>query len=320
MVKSKSKPVRLTGKKRSLWRELKEEKFFYIIAIPAIAMLILFNYVPMAGIYLAFEKYSYKGGLFGSEFVGLDNFKTFFANWKYVLRASRNSLVLSVGGSVFGITLNVLVACILGEIRNERYRKTVQAVTIFPHFLSWIVVGVIADMLLNDKTGIVNNIIQSLGGDPIAWSSSPMYWPTIIILFGLWKGFGYGSIVYYATLTSFDPGLYEAAELDGASRFQRIMRITIPMLMPTISLMFLLGIGGVLAGGGIDQIMGLTKNSSMLYETTQTLPMYVYNATMGKTDYGMSATVSLYQSIVGCALVLLSNFLAKKMDPDYALF
>lgn len=306
-------------KKQSLLKEIKKNKFFYIIPIPGIIFLIMFNYIPMAGIYVAFEKYTYAGGLFGSEFVGLKNFKLFFDNLSYVLRATRNTIVINVGSILLGIVVNVSVACILGEIRSERYRKSVQAITIFPHFLSWIVVGVVADTILNDKTGVLNRAIQAFGGTGISWSMKSQYWWPILILFSIWKGFGYGSIVYYATLTGFDTSMYEAAEVDGANRLQKITKITIPLLKPTISIMLLLNIGGIL-GGSLDQIMGMTKMNPLLYETTDTITTYVYRSTSGSIDFGLSSAVSLYQSVFGCVLVLIANMAVKKLDPDYALF
>ena len=298
---------------------MKANKFFYIIAIPGIVFLIMFSYIPMAGIYMAFEDYSAEGGMFGSEFVGLKNFRLLFSNIEYVARATRNTILINVGSVILGTILNVIVACLLGEVRSERYRKTVQAVTIFPHFLSWIVVGVVGDIILNDRTGVLNNIIQAFGGDPVSWNTSPAYWRVIIVLFSLWKGFGYGSIVYYATLTGIDPSLYEAAEIDGASRFQRLKSITIPLLKPTIAIMLLLNLGGIL-GGSLDQIMGMTKLNPLLLETTDTLATYIYRSTTGTINYGLSSAVSVYQSIVGCLVVLGANLFAKKLDPDYALF
>lgn len=313
---AQSKPL---PKKQSLWKEIQRNKFFYIIPIPGIIFLIMFCYIPMAGIYVAFENYTYDGGLFGSEFVGLRNFRTLFDNLSYVIRATRNTLAINVGSILLGTVLNVTVACILGEIRSERYRKSVQAITIFPHFLSWIVVGVIADAILNDKNGLLNQIIVMCGGDAVSWSTKPGYWWPIIILFSLWKGFGYGSIVYYATLTGFDPSMYEAAEVDGAGRLQKITKITIPLLKPTISIMLLLNIGGIL-GGSLDQIMGMTKMNPLLYETTDTITTYVYRSTTGTVNFGLSSAVSLYQSVFGCILVLGANLAAKKLDPEYALF
>lgn len=319
MRKKRNSANVLPSKKGSLWEEIRANKFFYIITIPGIVFLIMFCYIPMAGIYMAFEDYSAQGGIFGSEFVGLKNFRLLFSNFKYVARATRNTILINIGSVLLGTILNVTVACLLGEVRSERYRKSVQAVTIFPHFLSWIIVGVVCDIILNDRTGVLNHIIQALGGDPVSWNTNPVYWRVIIILFSLWKGFGYGSIVYYATLTGIDPTLFEAAEIDGASRFQKLKNITIPLLKPTIAIMFLLSIGGIL-GSSLDQIMGITKLNPLLLETTDTLATYIYRSMNGSINYGLTAAISMYQSIFGCLVVLGANLFAKKLDPDYALF
>lgn len=279
----------------------------------------MFNYIPMAGIYVAFENYTYQGGLFGSEFVGLKNFEFFFANIHYALRATRNTLVINIGSIVIGTSLNVAVAIMLGEVSNERFRKGVQTAILLPHFLSWIVIGALSDTLLADKGGMINKLIMSLGGTPIRWSMSPQYWWTIIITATVWKGFGYGSIVYYATLTGFDPALYEAAIIDGASRFKRILYITIPLLRSTIVVLFLLDIGRVL-NGSLDQIMGMTKMNPLLFETTDTVTTFVYRTTTQNAQFGTASAINLYQSLFGCILVLSANLVAKKIDPDYAMF
>ncbi len=208
-------------KKQTLLQEIRKRYFFYLLPIPGILSLILFSYIPMAGIYVAFENYTFQGGLFGSEFVGLKNFRFFFANMSNALRATRNTLVINIGSIVLGTILNVTVAIIMGEINRERYRKAVQTVILFPHFLSWIVVGALSEVLLDTKNGLLNQLIVSLGGEAIEWSYAPQYWWVILIITSLWKGFGYGSVVYYATLTGFDPTLYEAAEVDGASRWKK---------------------------------------------------------------------------------------------------
>ena len=279
----------------------------------------MFSYIPMAGIYIAFENYTYQGGLFGSEFVGLKNFQFFFANMGNALRATRNTLVINIGSIVLGTALNVTVAVIMGEINRERYRKAMQTVILFPHFLSWIVVGALSEVLLDTKNGLLNQLIVSLGGEAIEWSYAPQYWWAILIITSLWKGFGYGSVVYYATLTGFDPTLYEAAEVDGASRWKKIRSITLPLLKPTIVTLFLLNIGGIL-GGSLEQIMGMTKMAPALFETTDTITTFVYRSTISSTNFSMSSAIGLYQSVFGFLLVLSSNLLAKKIDPDYGLF
>ena len=306
-------------KKQTLLQEIRKRYFFYLLPIPGILSLILFSYIPMAGIYVAFENYTFQGGLFGSEFVGLKNFRFFFANMSNALRATRNTLVINIGSIVLGTILNVTVAIIMGEINRERYRKAVQTVILFPHFLSWIVVGALSEVLLDTKNGLLNQLIVSLGGEAIEWSYAPHYWWVILIITSLWKGFGYGSVVYYATLTGFDPTLYEAAEVDGASRWKKIRSITLPLLKPTIITLFLLNIGGIL-GGSLEQIMGMTKMAPALFETTDTITTFVYRSTISSTNFSMSSAIGLYQSVFGFLLVLSSNLLAKKIDPDYGLF
>ncbi len=305
-------------KKQSLWQEIRKNYFFYVLALFGFVFLIMFSYIPIGGVYMAFEDYTYKGGLFGSEFVGLKNFRILFANMENAMRATRNTIIINLGGILIGTVLDVVVAIILSEINNEKYRKLTQTIVLFPHFLSWSVVGTVADVLLDDKAGLLNQLIQSLGGEPIDWSMNPQYWWAIIIIAALWKGFGYGSILYYATMTGFDPCLYEAAEIDGASRLKRIWTITLPLLKPTIAVMFLLSIGGIL-GGSMEQIMGMTKMNPFILETTDTLATYVYRISTGG-NFGTASAVSLYQSFFGCILVLSANLIAKKINPDYALF
>lgn len=304
---------------KTIIKQLKNNYFFYLLALPGFVALILFGYIPMAGIYIAFEDYSYKGGIFGSEFVGLQNFKIFFGNMNTVLRAVRNTMVINFGSLVIGLIVNVAVAIILNEILNERFRKVTQSLILFPYFLSWIVIGAISEAFLAKDGGILNKLLEILGGEGISWYTSPEYWWVILIFVSVWKGFGYGSIVYYATLTGFDPSLYEAAKVDGASRWKQIMLITVPLLRPTIVLMFLLNVGNIL-GGSLDFIMGMTKLQGKLLSTTDTVTTLVYRLTMEDANYGSSAAASLMQSVVGCIFVLTANLIAKKIDPEYALF
>ncbi len=299
--------------------ELGRQYFFYFLALPGLVYLIMFCYIPMPGMYMAFTKYTYKGGIFGSEFVGLRNFRFLAANLDNALRAVRNTLVLNVGGIFLGIAFNVIVAIIMGEILRERYRKTVQTAILFPHFLSWIVVGALSKVLLDSSAGLLNKVITAFGGTAVNWGLSPQYWWAILILASLWKGFGYGSIVYYAVLTGFDPGLYEAAKIDGAGRIRRITRITLPLLKPTISTMLLLAIGGLL-GSSMEQIMGMTQMTASLLETTDTIATYIYRTTLQLGDYGTSSAISMFQSVIGFLLVIGANALVKKMNPDYGLF
>ena len=311
------KAVPYAGKKVSLLQEIRQKWFFYLIAIPGVICLILFSYLPMAGLYVVFERYTYQGGLFGSEFVGLQNFKFFFMNLNNAIRATRNTLVINGFSIGLGVIVNVGLAVLLNEINAKRYRKVTQSVMLFPYFISWIVVGMVALALFDENTGIINSAISALGGTPVEWYSNADYWWPIMIITTIWKNAGYGSIIYFCALTGFDQSLYEAAEIDGASRWQRIRRITLPLLKPTIIIMFLLNIGGILA---VDQIMGMTSLNPLLLEKTDTIATFVYRSAIVNGQFESASAITLYQSIFGFFLVLGSNLLVKKFDPDYALF
>lgn len=307
------------AKKRGLLQEIRRRWFFYLIPVPGIICLILFAYLPMAGLYVVFERYSYQGGLFGSEFVGLQNFKFFFMNLSNAMRATVNTLVINGFSIVIGVVVNVGLAILINEINSKRYRKVTQTVMLFPYFISWIIVGMVALALFDEDTGMINSMLVSLGREPVDWYSNPDYWWVIMIAVTVWKGAGYGSIIYYCALTGFDQSLYEAAEIDGAGRWKRITKITIPLLKPTIIIMFLLNIGGILSGS-VDQIMGMTNLNPFLLEKTDTIATFVYRSAIVNGQFESASAITLYQSLFGFVLVLGANLLVKKFDPEYALF
>ena len=305
-------------KKKTLVQEIKRNWFFYLLPIPALIYMFIFNYLPMAGIYVVFCDYSFEGGLFGSKFVGLDNFKFFFGNMGYALRSARNTIVINIGSIAIGTVVNVTIAIILNEIKSARYRKITQTLILFPYFLSWIVVGMIAQGILQTD-GMLNDIIEFFGGRRVEWYATASAWWIIAILLNIWKGFGYNSIVYYSTLMGFNPEMYEAADIDGASRWQKIKNITLPLLKPTVLIMTLLAVGSILQGS-LDQVIGLTNLSPLLMETMDTIPSFIYRTAMSEGRFEMASAVGLFQSVVGFVLVLGANLMAKKADPDYALF
>ena len=305
-------------KKKTLVQEIKRNWFFYLLPIPALIYMFIFNYLPMAGIYVVFCDYSFEGGLFGSKFVGLDNFKFFFRNIEYALRSARNTIVINIGSIAIGTVVNVTIAIILNEIKSARYRKITQTLILFPYFLSWIVVGMIAQGILQTD-GMLNDIIEFFGGRRVEWYATASAWWIIAILLNIWKGFGYNSIVYYSTLMGFNPEMYEAADIDGASRWQKIKNITLPLLKPTVLIMTLLAVGSILQGS-LDQVIGLTNLSPLLMETMDTIPSFIYRTAMSEGKFEMASAVGLFQSVVGFVLVLGANLMAKKADPDYALF
>ncbi len=304
---------------KRLKKNFRKNIFFYFLPLPGLICLIMFSYLPMAGLYLVFERYTYEGGLFGSEFVGLDNFRFFFMNMSTALRATRNTLVINVLGIFASIIADVAFAIAMSEVSSKWFKRITQTVSMFPNFISWIVVGTLSIGLFNEEVGLFNKILVAFGAEPAAWYTNPWYWWPILVIAGIWKGVGYGSLVYYAALMGFDTSLYEAAAIDGASRFQRITRITLPLLKPTVVIMFLLSIGGVL-GGGVDSIMGMTRLNPLLFETTDTIATFVYRSAIQNGQFEAASAITLYQSIFGFLLVMFSNALVKKVEPDYALF
>ena len=292
---------------------------YYILTIPGIVYLLLFRYLPMAGLYIVFERYTYQGGLFGSEFVGLQNFEFFFRNMKIALRALRNTLVINFGSIFLSMVINVALAIAVNEIRSTRFRKITQSVMLFPHFISWVVVGAVFNVLLSESSGIVNNLLIDAGLDPIMWYSNPWYWWPILVFANVWKSAGYGSLIYFSALTSFDQNLYDAAAIDGASRWQKIKRITIPLLKPTIIIMFLLSIGGVL-GDYLSMVMGMTILNPSLLETTDTISTFVYRSALVNGSFESGSAITLFESLFGFCIVMISNFIVKKVEPEYVLF
>lgn len=312
----KSKPVPSLQKIRAM---RKNNLFFLGLAAPGVIALILFSYLPMAGLYMVFTKYNFKDGIFGSQFVGLQNFKFFFMNLDSAIRATKNTLVINLVSMLVGTCFNVGLAIILNEIGNKYFKKVTQSVMLFPHFVSWIVVGVIAQGILDNNKGLLNQLIMAFGGEGINWYMEAKYWWFILIFTNIWKGMGYNSIVYSCAITGLDPSLYEAARVDGASRWKQIFYITLPQLKPTIVIMLLLSMGGVL-GGSVDQIMGLTNLNPMLLETTDTVATFVYRSAILNGQFESASAITLYQSIFGFLFVMLGNFIVKKIQPDYALF
>lgn len=297
----------------------KNNLFFLGLALPGVIALILFSYLPMAGLYMVFTKYNFKDGIFGSQFVGLQNFKFFFMNLDSAIRATKNTLVINLVSMLLGTCCNVGLAIILNELGNKYFKKVTQSVMLFPHFVSWIVVGVIAQGILDNGKGLLNQFITAFGGNGINWYMEAKYWWFILIFTNIWKGMGYNSIVYSCAITGLDPSLYEAAKVDGASRWKQIFYITLPQLKPTIVIMLLLSMGGVL-GGSVDQIMGLTNLNPMLLKTTDTVATFVYRSAILNGQFESASAITLYQSIFGFLFVMLGNFIVKKIQPDYALF
>lgn len=306
------------NKKNGFLYEIYTNKVLYLMALPAIVFLIIFSYIPMYGIQIAFRNFNFVDGISHSPWTGLKNFEFYFKS-DFFMSTTFNTLRLNLMFIFGGIITQVFTAIILNEIVGVRTKKIFQTAMFFPFFISWIVVDAFVRGLLNDRFGIINNIIRSLGGEGTAWYNEASYWPYILLIISIWKGLGYGTVIYLAKISSIDNEYYEAAKIDGANKFQEIIYITLPMLKPIVVLLLLISIGG-LFGGDFTMIYGLIGDNGMILPTTEIISTYTYRAMRLNAQFGTAAAVGLYQSVMGFILVILSNKLVKTYDKDLSIF
>lgn len=291
--------------------------YYAMIAAPALIM-IIWQYIPMFGAYIAFTDYKPKQGIWGSEFVGFENFKKFFTSPDFE-RVFRNTVGYSIIRIILvNLVFGILFALLLYEIRSKLANKIYHTSMLLPAFLSWSVVAAASLVLLNPDNGVVNRFLVEIGLKPISWYRESKYWPYIIAIFEVFKGAGMGSIYYYSALLSIDMELFDAASLDGAGRLRQIWYISLPAIKPVMCITLITAMGSILSGS-LSPFYELTFDSAPLYETTLTLGMYLKNG-LGGGRYAFSAAVGLVQSVIGLVLVLTTNTIIKKIDPDSAMF
>ena len=290
-----------------------------LIALPGIIYLIINNYIPMFGVFLAFKNYNYVKGIFGSEWWGFKNFEFLFKT-RDAWIMTRNTILYNAAFIVIGTIVAITIAILMHELGQRRRTKVFQAALILPNLLSWVVIGYIIYAFLNADTGFVNNtILKGLGLEEISWYSTQEPWPFILIFVYLWKYAGVSSIIYMASISGIDQNIYEAAQIDGASKVQQIMKITIPLLKPTVIVLTLMSVGRIFYSD-FGLFYQVPQNSGRLFDVTQTIDTYVYRGLMELNNVGMSAAAALFQSVVGFILVLTVNAIVRKFDPDNALF
>jgi len=303
--------------KNSLTTKIKANIPLAIMCLPTLAYVICFCYLPMFGVIIAFKDYNYVDGILGSPWVGFEHFKFFFeSNEAAVLL--RNTILYNVLFIILGTFLKVLVAILLYEITSKVALKAYQTTIILPNFISWVLVAYIGYALFSSETGMFNAILKNMGNEAIQWYSAPKYWPYILTIFEMWKGVGMGCIIYYAALMGVDRSLYEAAEIDGANRFKQITNISIPTILPTICILLIMSVGGIL-GGDFGLFYQLPRNSGALYPVTDVISTYVYRG-LQAGDMGSTAAIGLFQNAVGLVLTLGTNLFIKKVNPENAMF
>lgn len=289
-----------------------------LMCLPAIVFFFLFNYVPLPGIYVAFVKYNYRDGIFGSKFVGLQNFE-FLASSGKLLSLTKNTILYNIAFILLGNFLAVFVAILLNEMRSKWFKKVSQTLMFLPYFISQVLVGILVFNLLNYDTGFVNGILTKLGMERWQPYSDPSVWPVLLVIIYLWQQTGYNSVVYFASIMGIDGEMMEAAKVDGANGFQRIRYIILPSLKPTIVILLLFALGGIVKGN-FGLFYNIVGTNPILYETTDIIETYVYRATMTDFNFMTASAVGLYQSIVGFVIVMVVNYVVKKIEPDYSLF
>lgn len=322
-TKGSVREIRLTTRQRK--SNLRRRRFrrnlsLFALTIPAVAVLFVFKYLPMGGLVLAFKDYRPMLGIFASPWNGLENFMFFFRS-NLIWDVTRNTLLYNLSFIVLTPIVSVTFAILMYEIGKRGFIKLYQTVLFLPFFMSWVVVSIMLYAFLNTQSGLLNTMLQTIFGiDPIRWYTRPELWPFIIVFMHLWKSVGHSTVIYYAGLMGIDPALYEAAEIDGASRSQRITRITLPLLSQLIVILAILGIGRIFfADFGL--FYQLPLQSGPLLPTTDVINYFVYRALIEIRDYGMAAAVGIYQSIMGLILVIATNWFARRIsNGEHGLF
>ncbi len=289
-----------------------------LMSVPGLLLVLIFSYLPMVGIIIAFKSFNPNLGIFGSKWVGFDNFRFFFMSDDFGL-LMRNTIGYAICFLVLGNLFNMILAIMFYNIRNKAVLKYYQTTAILPTFMSIVLVSYLVYIFLDPANGLVNRMLLSLGMDKIAWYTEPKYWPYILNFVNLWKGIGYGSLLYYATIVGIDQSLFDAAKIDGASKFQQIMHIIVPELSSLICLQLIMGVGGIM-GGDFGLFYQVPRNVAVLYETTDIFNTYVFRALQGGSTMGRTTAIGLFQSLCGIVLLLLTNAAIKKIDADKSMF
>ncbi|MFD0696152.1 ABC transporter permease [Paenibacillus sp. GCM10027628] len=305
--------------KRTFWKQMNRYKALWLMALPGILYLLLNNYLPMFGTIIAFKNINYAKGIWKSDWVGFKNFEYLFSTSDAFI-ITRNTLLYNAVFIVITLICSVSLAIMLNEVRKQLAKKFYQSALLLPYFLSAVIVAYLVYSLLSSEYGFLNKIVLPLFGlDPVSWYNEPKYWPYILVIVNTWKGVGYSCVIYIAAIVGIDSEYYEAAVIDGASKWQQIRHITIPLLMPVITTMVLLSIGRIFyADFGLFYQVPL--DSGMLLPVTNVIDTYVYRGLLQLGDLGMSSAAGLYQSLVGFVLVLVSNAVVRKFNRDQALF
>jgi putative aldouronate transport system permease protein len=305
-----------------IYRELYKNRWLYVLALPGLLWLMIFAYLPMSGHIIAFKDFRAPRGVFGSDFFPPErlfrNFEFFFSSGDWFL-VTFNTIFLNLLFLIAGMSMALMIAIFLNEIRLQLFKRIAQSVILLPHFISWLVVSIMFFALFNTTDGLVNRTLISLGISPVMWYATPKVWPVLLTLVDVWKGTGFTSIIFLAAITAIPQELYESAGMDGANKLQQMRFITLPMLIPTAIILALLALGRIFYGN-FEMIYSLVGENGVLFSTTNVIDTYTFRALRQLGNFGMTAALGLYQSVLGLCAVLLFNWLVRRIDSDWSLF
>ena len=304
-----------SNRKPNFYTNLKKYKFYYILALPGLLFLLIFKYIPMFGVILAFKDYDpFMGvsGIFSSEWVGFANFSKFFSSY-YFENVMMNTLIISLSKFLLGFPAPIILAIMINEAGGKRFKKLVQTISYIPHFISWVIVASIMTTMLSTDNGMINTFLNALGFDSISFLTDISYFRSVLIVSDIWKSIGFGSIVYLAAITGIDQEQYEAANMDGATRLQKIWYVTLPSITSVVVIMMIFRVGSLL-DAGFEQIFLLY--SPGVYEVADIIDTFVYRAGLLDNDYSYATAVGLFKSALAAILLLGSNYFAKKVTQE----
>lgn len=299
----------LAPAKKPLWKRLKKDRYLYLIFFVPFTYYFIFKYLPIYGVIIAFKDYKVADGIWGSEWVGLEYFREFLSN-PYAWKLIRNTLLLNFYSIIFGFPMPIVLALLLNELRQPRFKRFVQTVSYLPHFISIVVVaGMVVNFLATD--GVFNQVLQAFGIDPFPWLMKPEWFRPIYVVSGIWQHTGWSSIIYLAALSAIDPQLYEAAIIDGANRWQQMLNVTLPGILPVVTIMLLLTLGRIMVVG-FEKILLLYTGAT--YETADVLQTYIYRRGIEGADFSFAAAVGVFQALIGLLFVVTANAVSRRVS------
>ena len=317
-MNQRRRTVSVKAVSKKFGRKVRNNRTLLFMCLPAVAFFIIFSYCPLPGVYIAFTNYNFRDGIFGSPFVGLKNFE-FLIKSGQLWMLTKNTILYNLVFILLGNVLQISLAVMLNEIQSKWFKKVSQTMMFLPYFISAVLIGAIMFNILNYDTGALNTLIRETGGNPVKIYSMAGVWPFIIVFCQMWQQTGYGSVVYFAAICGIEAGILEAAEVDGANSWQKIRYIILPCLKPTFIILLLFSLGGIMKGN-FGLFWNLVGTNSQLFSATDIIETAVYRMMMSQNNFSTSSAVGLYQSMFGFVLVMFSNWVVKRIDPDYALF